>query len=395
MEDLRERLVTNVSSSELNRRWKAAREVMQDRKIDFLIIRQDTEYFGGYVRWFTGLAPHNGYPITVIFPISDEMITISSSPPARPGPPEWAVRGVKTRLGAPYYPSLDYTRTYEAELVVGVLKERRGATIGVVRMSSFHVSFYQYLTQHLPTVTFVDLTEPLDHLKAIKSPEEIALIRGTAALQDATMEHLKKTLKPGMKDLDIHAEADYVSTKLGSTRQQVLIGSYHPGEEPVRFQTRNYMNRVLKEGDQVVVLLEGNGPGGYYTEISRVFSLGKPAQETQDMYAHVLEAQRLTLSMLRPGADPKEIWDANNEFLRKIGSDPEGRMYAHGEGYDMVERPAIRYDETMKIQAGMNITVHPNGKNDKVWISTCDNYLVTQTGVSPCLHKTPKDIIIM
>ena len=53
MEDLRERLVTNVSAGELNRRWKGAREVMKDRKIDFLIIRQDTEYFGGYVRWFT------------------------------------------------------------------------------------------------------------------------------------------------------------------------------------------------------------------------------------------------------------------------------------------------------------------------------------------------------
>ena len=267
-----------------------------------------------------GVAPHNGYPITVIFPISDEMITVSSSPPARPGPPEWAVRGVKTRLGAPYYPSLDYTRTYEAELVVNVLKEKKGATIGIVRMSSFHVAFYQYVTQHLPSVTFVDMTDPLDHLKAIKSAEEIALIRGTAALQDMTMEHLKKTIKPGMRDLDINAEADYISTKLGSTRLQVLIGSYHPGEEPVRFQTRNYMNRVLREGDQIVVLLEGNGPGGYYTEISRVFSLWETGTGNPGYVAQVLEAQRLTLSMLKPGANPKDIWDANNEFLRKIGS---------------------------------------------------------------------------
>ena len=61
----------------------------------------------------------------------------------------------------------------------------------------------------------------------------------------------------------------------------------------------------------------------------------------------------------------------------------------------MVERPAIRYDEPMKIQAGMNIAVHPNGKSSRVWISTCDNYLVTENGVSPCLHKTPKDIIVI
>lgn len=395
MEDLRKRLLTNVSTGELERRWKVAREMMQDRKIDYLLMRQDEEYYGGYVRWFTGIAPRHSYPFTVIFPVDDEMTTIISSPPATPGPPEWAVRGVKKRLGAPYYPSLHYTNTYDAELAVGALKQNKEATIGMVGMSSIHFPFYHYLTQHLLSSTFVDVTDPIDYLKAIKSPEEIELIKGTAALQDATIEHLKKTIKPGMKDLDIHAEADYAATKLGCTRLQVLISSYHPGEEPVRFQGRHYMNRVLREGDHLVVLLEGNGPGGYYTEISRVFSLGEPSQEAKDMYALVLEAQKLTLSLLIPGANPKEIWDANNEFLQKKGSGPEGRMYAHGEGYELVERPAIRYDEPMKIKAGMNIAVHPNGKNSRVWTTTCDNYLVTETGVSPCLHKTPKDIIIL
>ena len=37
-------------------------------------------------------------------------------------PLQWAVRGVKTRLGAPYYPSLHYTSTYDAELAVNVLQ---------------------------------------------------------------------------------------------------------------------------------------------------------------------------------------------------------------------------------------------------------------------------------
>jgi Xaa-Pro aminopeptidase len=99
--------------------------------------------------------------------------------------------------------------------------------------------------------------------------------------------------------------------------------------------------------------------------------------------------------MLKPGATPKDIWDANNAFLQKIGSGPEGRLYAHGEGYELVERPAIRYDEPMKIQAGMNIAVHPVGKNSRVWTTLCDNYLVTENGVGPCLHKTPKEIIIV
>jgi len=395
VEDPKKRLVPSVSSGELERRWRAAREMMLDRKINFLLMRQDEEYYCGYVRWFTGITPRHSYPFNVIFPIDDEMTTISSSPPAAPGPPEWAVRGVKRRLGAPYYPSLHYTGTYDAELAVGILKERKGATIGIVGKSFFHVPFYEYVTAHLPGATFVDVTDPIDHLKAIKSPEEIEMIKRTAEIQDAALDHVRQKITPGLRDLDILAEADYVSTKLGSTRMQVLVSSYHPGEQPMGFQGRHYMNRVLREGDHVVVLLEGNGPGGFYTEIARVFSLGEPAPEAKEAFAHALEAQELTLRLLKPGANPKDVWDANNEFLQKKGYAPEGRLYAHGEGYEMVERPAIRYDEPMKIQAGMNIAVHPVVKNSRLWTTLCDNYLVTENGVGPCLHKTPKEIIIV
>ncbi|MBP1732398.1 MAG: aminopeptidase family protein [Deltaproteobacteria bacterium] len=395
MENPRERLVPSVSNGELERRWKVAREVMRDRKIDVLLMRQDEEYFGGYVRWFSGVVPRHSYPYTVIFPVDDEMTTIASAPPGEGKPPEWAVHGVKKRLGAPYYPSMHYTNTYDAELAVGVLKERKSATVGIAGMSSMHVPFYEYLTKHLPGITFVDATDPIDYLKAIKSPEEIEFIKGTAALQDAAFEYVRQRIKPGMRDADINAEADYISTKLGSTRLQVLISSYQPGEKPMGFMGRHFMNRVLKKGDHVVLLLEGNGPGGYYTEIARVISLGEPTQEAKEMFARVLEAQELTLKMLKPGATPKDIWDANNDFLRKIGGEPEGRMYAHGEGYELVERPAIRYDEPMKIQAGMNLAVHPVFKNSRVWTTLCDNYITTDSGVSACLHKTPKEIIVV
>ena len=111
MDDPKQRLVPSVSSGELERRWKAAREMMRDRKIDFVLMRQDEEYYGGYVRWFSAVAPRHGYPFTVIFPRDDEMTTIASAPPGQGKPPKWAVYGVKETLGAPYYPSFHFTNT--------------------------------------------------------------------------------------------------------------------------------------------------------------------------------------------------------------------------------------------------------------------------------------------
>ena len=396
MEDPKERWSKTVSTAELERRWKAARKKMREHKIDFLIMRNDEEFMGGYVRWFSDFPARHSYPFTVIFPVDDEMTTINCGnlPPSDYYPPQWAARGIKRRLGAPYFCSLYYTDTMDAELAVGVLKEKKGATIGLVGRSSIPIPFYEYLRKHLPGYKFVEFTDPIDRLKAIKSPEELEFIKETARMQDEAMEHVRKSIRPGRRDFEIYAEAQYATSMRGSTRQLLLIGSNPPGVV-IRWQVRHMQNRVIREGDQVNVLIETNGVGGFYTEIGRVFSLGKPAQALVDAMGYCLEAQNFALGLIKPGADCKEIWDAVNEFLRKGDYQPEKRLFAHGQGYHLVERPAIRYDEPMKIEAGMNLTVHPWAINDKAWSVVTDNYIVTKTGVSECLHKTQKEVIVI
>ena len=393
MEDPKERLTTCISTSELERRWKAAREVMGQNKMDFLVMRNDEEFLGGYVRWFSDFPARHSYPFTVIFPAHDEMtlITCGGTPPTDPFPPAWSVRGVKRRLAAPYFPSLHYTSPYDAELTVGVLKEKKGATIGLVGRSSLPVTFYEYLRKHLPRSKFVDATDHIDQIKVIKSPEEMELIKRTAALQDVAMEHVKKSIRPGRRDFEILAEAQHSCVNQGSERQLILVGSGPQGVS-TRWQFRHFQNRVMREGDQVSVLIEVNGPGGFYTELGRIFTMGKPSQALQDAYGVAVEAQEVSLRLLKPGARPKDIWDANNEFLQKRGYTPERRLYAHGQGYELVERPGIRPEEPMAIKAGMNITVHPFAINEEAWAVVTDNYLVTEAGAGPCLHKTPKEI---
>jgi hypothetical protein len=57
-----------------------------------------------------------------------------------------------------------------------------------------------------------------------------------------------------------------------------------------------------------------------------------------------------------------------------------------------VERFAIRDDEPMKLRARMNITLYPIIGSDRVWVWVCENYLVTESGINGCLHKTPQEI---
>ena len=393
MGDQKEILTHAISDRELQRRWTLVREKMKEERIDALVMQNDNEWLGGYVKWFTDIPARNGYPMTVIFPVDDEMTTITcgGKPPGDLGPPAWTMRGVKRRLTAPYFRSLMYSNTYDAEAAVEELKPRKKGKIGIVGRGAMSAVFHDHLTDRLSGWTFVDATDFVDRIKAIKSDEEIDLIRKTAALQDQAISYAKTVIRPGRRDFEIIADIVHKVTELGS-EEQLVIGGSGPAGMPVPMQKRHYQNRRVREGDQFTLMIEVNGPGGLYAELGRIFFLGKPPSELLDAYELCKETQGETLKRLRPGADPGEIWRANNEFLTRKNQLPETRLFAHGQGYDLVERPAIRDDEPMKLQAGMNITVHPIIGSDRVWVWVCDNYLITETGVSECLHKSPQEI---
>jgi Xaa-Pro aminopeptidase len=396
MFDPKERLMWSISDAELERRWALAREMMGEKKIDYLLMRNDEEFIGGYVRWFTDFPARHSIPCTVIFPYDDEMtmITQGANPPGEPSPPKWAVRGVRQRLSAPYFPSAHYTKTYDADLAVGVLKEKKGAPIGLVGKNFISVNFHEYLVKYMPDANFVEMTEEVDRMKMIKSEEEIGLIKKTAALQDEAIENLRHLIKPGMRDSDVYAEALYSVVKADS-EQQLILAASGPKGMPVPFAPRHFQNRTIWEGDQFSILIEVNGPGGYYAEIERIFSLGPPSQELVDAFGCAVESQEHSLSLMKPGAKPGDILKANNEFLTRRGYRPELRLYAHGQGYDLVERPLFSENETATIHPGMNIAVHPCAANHTVWAGVCDNYIIGPDGPGECIHKTPKNLIVI
>ncbi|MCX7858172.1 MAG: Xaa-Pro peptidase family protein [Deltaproteobacteria bacterium] len=397
MEDPRERLTKCASTNELERRWKAIRDMMRERELDYLLIQNSEEFLGGTLRWFSDFTARHQFPMTIIFPVDDEMTLINCGGDIRemqPFPPPWAARGIKNRFGAVYFPTINYTNTLDAEIAVDVLKEKKKAKIGLVERAFIPITFYEYLVKHLPDATFVDATEWVHEIMAIKSPEEIEMIKATAALQDGVMEHLKKTIKPGMKDLDVYSEAHWFASKNGSERGLVQVNS-GPLGTMVPFDVYHYQNRVIKEGDQVSVLIEVNGPGGYYCEIMRIFIVGKePSQDLKDAFAVCVEAQEMTFKRLKPGENPKELWDMNKEFLVKNGYFPPVRLYAHGQGLSLVERPLLRANEPWKLKAGMNITVHPSAARKDVWAIVCDNFIIKEDGAEK-LHKFPREIIVV
>ena len=393
---LKEKVFSPISTGELERRWKATREVMKEKGVDFLLIQNNNDYLGGYVKWFTDMPAVHCYPVAVIFPLADEMTTIwhGSSDPALAGPPAWLLRGVKKRLSTPIMLSLNFTCTFDAEKVVEELKGYKNCRISLVNEGAMTAGFSQYVRDHLAGATFVDITDEIDEIKAVKSQEEIDRIKESAHLHDEAMKACFEAIKPGVREFEVAAMGRLRCRMLGSEQQFILIGSAPPGN-PFAYNSIHAMNRELKDGDQIGILIEAIDAAGYYTHLHRIACIGKIPEELQEHFEVAKEAQKVTLDMLKPGADPLEMLEANNAFLRSRGYPEETRLYAHGQGYDLVERPAFQPGETMKIKAGMNIAPHPAVLSKKATAIICDNYIVTETGVSECIHRFPRKITVL
>jgi Xaa-Pro aminopeptidase len=389
-----ERILTRISEQELERRWSAIRREMRARKIDALVMQTTNDWVGGYPKWFTDLPATNGYPRTVIFHRDDPMTVIEMGPmgAARDLDGKDEVhRGVGKLLHTPSFLSIAYTHDYDAELAVTDLKGRGYATIGFLGKGALPHAFVARLEGRLPSSAFVDATELVDHIKAIKSPEEIALIRRCAEMQDAVFAAVLRQMQPGLRDIDVTALAQQEGLRLGS-EQGIFLGGSAPVGVRSPFVPRYMQGRTLSEGDHLSLLIEINGPGGFYTEIARTIVLGKASNELKDGFEAVREAQGFSLSIIKPGVSCRDIHLAHNEYMEKHHLPSELRLYAHGQGYDMVERPLIRSDETLTVESGMNLAVHPGYETPSLFAVICDNYIVGDDGPGPCLHQTPKQI---
>jgi Xaa-Pro aminopeptidase len=365
---------------------------MNERGLGALIVQTERDFTGGYVKWFTDVPAY--YPRTVVFHASDLMTVVEHGASGRRRTLEGQDAdnpGVGEVIATSAFPSVNYTQTYDAEAVSDVLARRRYRKIGLVGAAGMRHGFVAYLEKTQSGAEICDETDFIDRVKAVKSQEEIALIKQSAQMQDLVFSKVLSHIKPGMRDIEVTALVQYEGQLLGS-EQGIFLGMSAKLGQPAFFAQRHFQGRTLRPGDHMSLLIENNGPGGFYPEISRTIVLGKASQELLDGFEIVKEAQAHTLRKFKPGSSCREISLAHNEFMKQKGVPPESRVYSHSQGYDLIERPLVRADETMNLEKGMNMSVHPAYATSSMFAHICDNYMIEENGVSECLHKTPKQI---
>ena len=177
-----------ISTAELERRWAAARAAMRSAGIDALVMQGSQDFMGGYVRWFADQPALMGYPRTIIFPVEGLMTICDVGPFGGVTHPEGKdpdARGVGKRVFTPSFnATVAYTSRYDAELVANEIRQNGFRTVGLLCADGAYHGMIDGIRRACEGVNFVDASELIDAIKAIKSPEEMQVIRRAAAMQD-------------------------------------------------------------------------------------------------------------------------------------------------------------------------------------------------------------------
>ena len=147
---------------------------MAAQGIDVLVMQNNNDHMGGYVKYVTDLPAVSGYPFTVIFPADDLMTLVRMG--AFGGELDLSTgtdpfhRGVKRILMTPSFASAPYTNDYDAELAVKALAPYAKGTIGLVGKFPMSAAFADYLRKSLTTARFVDATDMVDSHQGGEKP---------------------------------------------------------------------------------------------------------------------------------------------------------------------------------------------------------------------------------
>ncbi len=211
-----ERLLNPISTAELERRWTAVRKVMAERKIDALVMQNNNDWLGGYVRWFTDTPLTNGYiPRSVIFPAHDLMITGRHGRQGRAPKTRWPRRrssaASASMLFTPAFTSVAYTDEYQAEIVAAELKRRGYRTIGWVGSGAMPYKFVTRVERELEGTGRNSSTRPNSSTASRRSRATRKKNSSANAreMQDEIFARVLKKIKPGMSDNDLTALAQY------------------------------------------------------------------------------------------------------------------------------------------------------------------------------------------
>lgn len=215
-----------------------------------------------------------------------------------------------------------------------------------IEMGSVGHHFYTVLTGALPEGMVVDGSTVTRNCRVVKCQWEIDMLRLAAQEADKAWRAMIAEIKPGMPAWKLDAMFACEAGKLNLEHGTASRGhSFIPATGPYYGLCGMPRGYILQAGD-VIKFDVGFQYLGYWSDIARTFAVGGTApDEVIEVYETLYKANRLGVSMLKPGVAMKDVYQAIREDVEKsrlIPKYPRGHMgHSIGSGWGPEEYPTI------------------------------------------------------
>ena len=142
--------------------------------------------------------------------------------------------------------------------------------------------------------------------RVVKTRDEIELLKQSASIGDAAMWHIKyEWLKPGVTEREIEGKVhDFMLDRGCEIIYDIIVASGGNTSPYRRWAT----NKMVRQGDLVIVDINAVGPSGYYIDFVRLFKCAqKMNQQEIDLYREVYDSMYAGIEKLRPGNTTADV----------------------------------------------------------------------------------------
>jgi Xaa-Pro aminopeptidase len=245
------------------------------------------------------------------------------------------------------------------------------------------------LRQRYPQMDLADVAPAIDAQRAVKTPEEIEILRRNGALSAAAVKQAMLATRPGVFEYEIEAAAMGVVLKGGAkgAAYAPIVGS---GPNSCIF---HYEENSRRAGAGEVVLMDFGADLDHLTmDITRTWpASGRFSAEQREVYRIVLEVQKACIEAYKPGATPQDVRDHVAAVMKAKGIDPRGLQggFGHGVGLAVHDVPLGGV-----LKEGMVFAIEPAlyYPEKGFGIRIEDTVLITKTGCEVLTKDVPKEI---
>ncbi|MEM2875994.1 MAG: Xaa-Pro peptidase family protein [Candidatus Bathyarchaeia archaeon] len=216
---------------------------------------------------------------------------------------------------------------------------------------------YMKLREIIERVSLEPKGELIWKLRRVKDNYEIKMIREAAKITSMGMEKAIDFIKPGIREYEVAAEAEYVMRRNGADGMafETIVASGERTSLPHGGCTR----RRIKRSEIVMVDL-GAKYGGYCVDMTRTIVVGTPNQRQRDLFYAVKSAQEQAMKTLKDGVEAYKPDEEARKTL-KMSKLEEHFVHSlgHGLGLEVHEPPALKAGNVETLEKGNVVTIEP------------------------------------